>query len=577
MAQAARRRPPRRAPERRDPPVAPGASLTVLQAVKAYKQEAQYARRERLQRNRANWDGYLGLWDWSHKQKGQSREALPKVAMAVEQLTAVFKRGLTDFGDWFALDLGGQAQAQGLSNEQARALLMAQLNRTGVDFPTVLADAIKSAFLGSLLILKVYGVDTAKSQYTAERGVRRLALPDGSELPQIRMELVRREVKSWQLVFDAVPPEDYYPDPTGRRLYEIHTVERDLYEVQDLADKGLYDVAVVNAIEQDFARREEEWLRLRDRGAEMATPPEFRKRVVIDECWGTLLRPDGRVAEANIVTAVANEQFLIRPPEPNPFWHGESPFVVTPLVRVPFTVWHRALMDDVLPLNEALNELFNLMLDGGIASVWGNKQVRPDYLEDPRQISDGIPPGLTLVVKDGVPAGAKALEQVATGQVPADARIMYELVDRELQTASQVNAVKLGQIPPSQTTATAIVEAEQSAGIFFDSLIRDVEDHAVEPALKKGWMTYMQYLEQTDAADSGIVDAIGPRAALLLSRMSAAERFAAFGTTHVKVSGLSAVQARMREFKKLLALMGAVGQNPVMMQALLQTASPGKL
>src|SRR5262245_50364241 len=110
-------------------------------------------------------------------------------------------------------------------------------------------------------------------------------------------------------------------------------------------------------------------------------------------------------------------------------------------------------------------------------------------------------------------------------------------------------------------------------------MIRAVEDHAIEPALWKAWSTYMQYMEQTDATDTDLIEAVGPEAALMLSQMSAAERYAAFvgGRSRVKVSGLSAVHARMRELQELLAMMGAVGQNPVLMQACLQTTSPAKI
>src|SRR6185437_743271 len=125
---------------------------------------------------------------------------------------------------------------------------------------------------------------------------------------------------------------------------------------------------------------------------------------------GTLIGPEGEVIAENVICTVANKKYLIRAPEPNPFWHGETPFITAPLIRVPFSVWHKALYDGPAQLNFAINELFNLMLDGGIASVWGIKQLRANFLADPKQASGGIQQGTTLVVNDSLPEGAKVLE-----------------------------------------------------------------------------------------------------------------------------------------------------------------------
>ncbi len=226
-------------------------------------------------------------------------------------------------------------------------------------------------------------------------------------LPVVHTKLKRREQDVWRLCIDIVPTEDYFPDPTGRDLYEIHRVERDLHDVIDLAEQGIYDKSVVEQIDADFAKAQDEADKARRTNQETAGVPSFRKRVVIDEFWGDLLDEDGQVMQRNIVCAMANEQYLIRPPELNPFWHGESPFVTSPLVRVPYSVWHKAIYDHASPLNFALNEMLNLILDGGISSVWGIKQLRQDWLEDPRQVANGVPQGITLSVKAEMPADMK--------------------------------------------------------------------------------------------------------------------------------------------------------------------------
>ena len=174
----------------------------------------------------------------------------------------------------------------------------------------------------------------------------------------------------WRPRIDIVPTEDYYPDPTGRGLYDIHRVERDLVDVRQMADQGIYDSAVVDKIKEDFARdNDRDRRRASQRNQRETVAPGFRKRVVIDEFYGTLIDTDGNMLYRDCLCAIANEKYIIRKPETNPYWHGRCSIVAVPLIQVPHTVWGRALFDHAASLNMAMNELFNLMLDGGIAEV----------------------------------------------------------------------------------------------------------------------------------------------------------------------------------------------------------------
>ena len=84
-------------------------------------------------------------------------------------------------------------------------------------FSTIVSDAVKVALLKGLIILKVHGGFMTRRKFEFERT---------SEGPRVRTD----ETKEWKLRVDLVRIEDYYPDPTGAGLYEIHRVERDLHE-----------------------------------------------------------------------------------------------------------------------------------------------------------------------------------------------------------------------------------------------------------------------------------------------------------------------------------------------------------
>src|SRR5689334_23082968 len=121
MAEATTKEPMREAGE--DIPVSPNDDLTVLTAIREAKSEADQARRGRLIRNRGNYRAYLNEYDWSHKQKGQSKEGLPKTAEAIEQFSGFIKRALVGFGDWFDVEIPRDGP---LLSGDVRKLMMSQ-------------------------------------------------------------------------------------------------------------------------------------------------------------------------------------------------------------------------------------------------------------------------------------------------------------------------------------------------------------------------------------------------------------------------------------------------------------------
>lgn len=535
----------------------------VVKMVAEYYKEAEAARRDRIAQNKRNWNAYFGNQDFSYKQAGQSKETIPKVAEAVEQFSAFVKRALTAFGDWFSVDVPKNSP---ISDVQARKLMRCALDKMDVghghtiQFPTFVSTAIKSGLLESMIVAKVHGTKTTQRSFEEVSG----------KLKKGKGRMI------WRLKCDLVPNEDYAPDPTGRRLYEIHRVERDLIDVQKMAEIGIYDADAVAQIVTDYTRNDQDRRTEAERNQNETTPPGFRKRCVIDECWGTLLNPDGSINIEDGLCAVINEKILVRKPESNPYWHSLSPFVATSLVQVPYTVWGKALYDQAVSLNIALNELFNLMLDGGIAEVWGIRQVRTSWLQDPSQVSNGVPQGATLAINDQVPEGGKVVERVDDGGgVPAEAMAMYNLADREFQAASLVNDIRLGFLPPRAVKATEVVESSNNSAVILDSFSSDLEHEFIEPILYRVWMLIIQNWEDLPADE--VVEAVGLDLAFTISRMSKAERYATFCQGYkFKVYGLSSTLGRAREFQKLMALMQAVGTNPMMMQAFMQKFSAEK-
>ena len=550
----------------------------VLRAVRAYKDEARAARETRMRRTEQNWLAYYGESDYSSKLPGQSRQVVPKVSESVEALAAFVKRSLTDFQSWFSVQVPDVSPIPATIVQKAIQVVLdqqQQLDEARLNFPTLMSDAMKVGSLGSLMIFKVSHYPYLKRRFVAERGMEMVQVPGMPPQMQPRDQLVPVEQPMSAVVIDLIPPEDYYPDPSGRGLYVIHTVERDLEEVQTMADQGAYDPDVVAQIQADFQEQEFQSFRAWSRNQDQSTPPSFRKKVVLDECWATFLDETGRAVLRNGVCTVANDRYVIRPPGPNPYWHQQSPFVDAPLIRIPFSAWHKAVQDNAVALNNAQNELLNLIIDGGYEAVWGVRQLHLDWLEDPTQVQDGIAPGDTLLLRQEVPANAKVLERVTTGGVPQDALAVYNILDREYNAAAMVNDVKMGMLPEKAVKATEIVASEQHQASTFDGIVKDIEDTLIEPLLWKIWLTVLQFLDDFSASE--VIAAIGERWAYVLSSMSPAQRYATFaGVCQFQASGLSATLARGKDLQKLLAFVDVGMRSPFLAQTFIENYSAKK-
>ena len=541
-------------------------SLTVLKAMREYKKEAEDARKTRMRKNLDNRRAYLGIQDWEHKGKGQSKEFLPKTPVAVEQFVGFVKRALTQFGAYYEVKLPSGSRSP-ISENAIRNLMECHLSNILVDdnrmssFPVLISDAIKVGALESLVIFKVHGNMKMHRKFRLEPGTQ---------------QLTSFEQDEWNLRVDLIRPEDYYPDPTGAGLYEIQSTTKDLHYLKQRAKEGIYDKAAVNRVEEDFRHRKDNDRRAIDQGQDEAQKPSFRKQVLIDEFWGTLVDAKGEVLHENVFCAMANNKYLIRKPTPNPFWHQESPFVAEPILRVPFSVWHKALFDHAVEINFAANEIFNLIIDGGISSVWGIKQLRVDDLQDPGQVSNGISQGDTLVVKSTLPHNAKVLETVTEGKVPTDAMAVLEMLSREFAASALSSELKLGTLPGKEVLATEIVELSQSQAITTDGIVSDIERSIIGGALRKIWLTILQNMD--DVSSEVIINAVGMKTALVLSKMTPEERFAVFANQcSFKVNGLSAMLAKVRDFQKVMALLQSVMSNPLLMQAFFKKYSPNRI
>jgi hypothetical protein len=545
----------------------------IISCLRNYRSESEDAKKDRMEQNKENFDAYHLRQDFSHKLKGQSTEFLPKVATAVEQNANMIQQGLLDIGEWFKVDSqeGIDPEVMKIKPSTVRKLLERQLQKDG--FVRKSGDALKLGMLGGLIIAKVDGKLVNKPKFVNEKRVK-----DG----KYTNNLIKRDQKCWQLDVRLIRQEDYHVDPTGRGLYEFEDIEMDYHQVLALATgkDAIYDLAEVKKLAGSLDNSSDQSMKKSRETGQGITNSSYRKRIKITEIWGTLLDSKGEIAHENIVCTIANDRFVIQKPTPNPYWHQESPYVTASLLSVPFSMWPKAMMDAAAKLNLASNEIFNLMLDSSIMSVFGIKQIRMDWIEDHSQVADGVAPGDTVKVTTACPPGQKALESVFTGGQPSEAMNMLQLVNQESASAMFTNEIRSGGADMKNTRATAIVENSQALNNMATGMIKNLEGDEgsgfMTQVLAKAWKVVAQNMTDLDSAE--VAALLGKKEAESLLAMGKEEIFAeTVQSCKFKVFGVSAVMNKMKEFTKLTTMLQTVFSNPVLAEAFMQKYSANKM
>lgn len=138
---------------------------------------------------------------------------------------------------------------------------------------------------------------------------------------------------------------------------------------------------------------QDEKRRLTGSGVEEASN---RKTITLDEYLGTIIGHDGKVMATNAITVIANEKFLIRPPEPNPNWHGRDWILYVPFCPVPLAPYGRSYMENIGHVARLYTDMTNLLMDAAYTSSMKAFIGDLSQLEDPSKLANGLSPNLFL-------------------------------------------------------------------------------------------------------------------------------------------------------------------------------------
>lgn len=537
----------------------------IIQTTLNYVEEAREAKRDRMRANAKNFDCFHYRQDFSHKIEGQSREFLPKQALAVEQIVSFFQQALVEPGEWYGVEKAPGVGDALFTDREVRLLLNRQLEKAGL-LPFV-GDGIKLGLLGSLIISKIHGEMKMTPVYYTE-------LKQGPE--KNKQVLKRAEKKTWQLKLDLIRQEDFYPDPSGNGLFLITEGFLDMSVLQMLDKEGFFDKGKLDELASAMGEEEDQKQKKAKETGQNSTFSNYRRKAKITECWGNVIDSTGKVVHENVTWIVGNDSTLLKAPVPNQFWHGKDPYVVSPITRVPNSVWHRAFMDAPTAHNTSLNELFNLVLDCGMMSTYGIKQARTDWLEDQSQVSGGVKPGSTLLVNSNCPPGMKVLERVDTANMSSESLQVLQLVNQEFNQSALTNDLRMGVMPSRAVKATEVVEASQTITSVFTGMAKVLEVEFLEKVLEKAWLTILQNMQDLDAVE--LKDLFGEERATMLAAMSPEDRFAKAANGHkFFVYGITRTLSKVKDFKKLTSLLQTIGSSQTLTEEFMRKYDFGKL
>jgi hypothetical protein len=312
------------------------------------RQEAYFAKQNRMRLNQDNYDMYHLQHNFDHKLPGQSREVLSKVRNAVESSKAFFQQALADLDDWYRITARtGDDEGTGMpvTPQEMQKLQNHMLKRC--DYFSHVGAQTQLGLLGSLAVSEVGGQLISKPKFKTKAEGR------GSKY---KKHVVVSDDKSWELKYSDIRQEDYYPDPTGNGLYKIKEAMVDMYMVQQLAegDDAIYDKAEVAELKPWGSADLQEDKKAHETGQNQYF--DMRPRVKITEFWGNIVdNVTGELMAENIVMTMANDSCIIRKPTPNPLWHQKDPIIAAALIEVANSVWGIAMMDAGTKHNQLAN------------------------------------------------------------------------------------------------------------------------------------------------------------------------------------------------------------------------------
>jgi len=522
--------------------------VEIVNALESYRLEATNNRQSGLNPRDDKWRENLNLYwnryDFKEKASWQAKETLAEVPNYVDRFAAAMKEAMISSPGGF-YTVTDPADAEGDMTTAVKKITDAWLTRVGrnqlgqvMPFTAVFEEQMK---LGAIMMMSA--VVTWKN-----------------------------DVPKGRVAIETVDPQNVWLDHTYRNLYRVRRIELDRHDLKkmitmkDSKGKALFDLQEIDRLTgqmlEDKRKREE----LTGTGQNVSSG---RSPITLDEYVATVVDARGELIADRGLFVVANQQFLIRGPEPNPFWHGSDWLVASPLIDAPLSPYGRSYMEDFGSIARTFTELTNMLLDAIHVTALKAFAVVPGILLNASQVAGGITANKTFMLQEGYKPEdfARAID---LGTLPPDAVKMWELLKNELSEAANMNEVALGQFAPKgRTSATEISETKQSSSALIRSIAQTVEQRWLNIILDLTWKTGLQHAKEDDPLLNNAAGAMWP--ALWANRKELIQRPLTF-----QAGGISALIRKAAQMKALIGIMQLVASNDLLLQEFMKVVDINK-
>lgn len=534
-----------------DPTLQPDTKTQdIVKALVDYKTEAEHNRKSGLNPRDDKWKQNLDLYwnrhDFSGKAEWQSKNVMPEVPSYVDRFAAALKEALvsTPNGFYSVEDPYDKEHdlSQTIKNMTDVWLSTSGRNQVGQaqDFSVVFEEQVK---MGAFMAMNA-------------------------------VVLWKKDVPGGRVAIETMDPRFTWLDHTYRGLYRIRRTEVDLADVARMTSaksgrgKPLYNLTELNRLVGSLYADQAEKAELSGSGEDVKSG---RKPVVLDEYLASVVDRNGQLVMDNEVVILANDEFLVRGPEKNPFWHKKDWMVYTPLIPVPLSPYGRSYMEDFGSVAKVFTDLTNLILDATYMASMKAYVMVPAMLADPVQATTGIWPNKTFMLEEGYSAEdfAKAIE---LGSLDPGSVQIWNSIKGELSDAAGMNEIGLGQLPDkTHIAATAVAGAQQSSSAILRSVAQTVETRFLDPMLDLVWKTGLQH---ADINDVRMQQLVGPEmyVALIQRRRELISRPITF-----QARGISGLIQKQQKLQALLSIMQVIAANEMLMQAFMKVVDMDKL
>lgn len=514
-----------------------------------------------------SWDLYSGHNDWSGKADWQSKSNIPKVRTAVDRTASSFRQALIRLNQFY------QAEAESkLGYEKGNfSIMLLDYWIKNSDFFEEFTTAVKSGLITSMAILKVYWGWVPETKFEVDTSTSRVpkreyGIQVGSR-SQSKINLKETEEIVGKFQVKAVDPFRFWVIPRLNGHAVIEHVEMQMCDLEELADRGIYLKSAVKKLKDGrISEAEAKAEEARRTGESIDKASVYFRPVDVYHYWGDLFDDEGNCKARNCTFTIASKDVVLRRPRKNPFFHGKLPYVWGSPFIVPFSTYHRGLVEDVIGLANMITELGNLVVDGAQFEAAKGFEVDIDMVNDRNDLRDGIYPGVVLPKKglQSGPVDKPMIRPIETGKVPTESIGVLSMLTNEFNEAVGVPNVQPQNKKSGDRNSAAEMQMRAGLATNGEDATRTLEETLINPFLNLAIKTIYQFHD--DYVMTRLTENF-PQTTSMLRDMSQEERYVVMAGDHsFKARGISIMLDKQQMLGKVAEFMQLAGSIPGMLQ-----------